>query len=767
MASDLESLLAEYIERLEDGEKLTPEDFCNEHPDRSDELLAALSRLEKVDDLFPQELQTPGVMGPYEILEPIGRGGLGMVLRARDRRAAAGEDIVAVKLLNPMALLNPRARERFRREGEALSRISHRNIVGIREVGFHNEQPYLVMDLVDGRSLAEIVTEARLRSEGLPNAWDALDLPGEGSGAQRAARLVARLARAIAALHAEGILHRDLKPHNVIVTDAGEPVVIDFGLAVDESFETLTVTGDVVGTLAYMSPEQARGERVTEPTDIYGVGAILHELLTLEPPHGGAGSGSLLRAVTQRGAGRIERIDPAVPRPLAVVVYRCLAFAPRRRYGNAAAVADDLEAFAAGEPVAGPAPGVWERAGDALRRHKQQVAGVAALIVVSAVVVTSIVLVQGQARREREFQSARQDAAVAWLDRKDEVLSEHVETLSTLKPEDPVTTFFGILAAGDGDSSALAPGWRELYEGINDRLNDPSAAMASVDKAYRLLPESALPPAVLGRAARTAEDLPLAIRELSVAIGRAPRSGRLRFELGRALYESGDVEGAIEPSTRATELDAENPFYWTQLARVCYYTKRYAEGLSAARMAAKNSSESETEVLRSLGVLLTSNGKHEEALAVFHELYRLDPRSRNTCFSLGLVYDTLDDHLQAMRYYQEAIDAFENESQGRLHLANIYAGANRAGCEKCLDFFTANPKYLDPDRAEGLCLEALEIDGGRDMRALLTIISVLAKIDRLRDLIPRLEAERDAATDDKRVANLQRAIRRAKSVLPD
>ncbi len=265
-------------------------------------------------------------VGPYEIHEEIARGGMGVVYRAHDPRV--GRD-VALKLLLEFEA-NPDELERFKIEAEALARLKHPGVVSVHDLGWHQGKPYLVMDLVEGESL-----DARLKRGG------PLD-----TTTTRA--LFVELANALQAVHEAGILHRDLKPQNVLVTPEGRGVLIDFGLAKlsADGRKSLTQSGTIMGTPAYMAPEQARGQRrkLCPRTDVYGLGATLYTALTGHPPFEGASTLGVLSKVCEDEPLLPRQLRPEADRQLERVCLRSLAKAPENRYPNCAAFAAALSA---------------------------------------------------------------------------------------------------------------------------------------------------------------------------------------------------------------------------------------------------------------------------------------------------------------------------------------------------------------------------------------------------------------------------------------
>ena len=276
----------------------------------------------------------PGArVGAYVLDAEIGRGGMGVVYRARDERLGR---TVAVKALSPHLLRDPRARARLEREARAAAALLHEAVATVFALEEHAGQPCIVSEYVDGQTL-----RARLDTGPMPP--------------QEAAGLGIAIARALGAAHAHGIVHRDLKPENVMLTAAGRVKVLDFGIAHvdDETARTVTATGFVLGTPGYMAPEQLRGQPVDARTDVFALGVVLYELMTGQAPFGREPSPSVVAAVLERTPSDPAAIQPGVPDALSAVVMRCLAKDPADRYASMAQVAAALERARAPHAAAG------------------------------------------------------------------------------------------------------------------------------------------------------------------------------------------------------------------------------------------------------------------------------------------------------------------------------------------------------------------------------------------------------------------------------
>jgi WD40 repeat protein len=310
----------------------------------------------------------PAIPG-YEIEGVLGRGGMGVVYRARHlalRRA------VALKLILAGGQAGAAERQRFQVEAEAVARLQHPNIVQIYEVGEHDGRPYCALELVEGGSLAQ-----KLADGSLP--------PAEAAG------LVETLARAVELAHCRHIVHRDLKPANVLLQAQGSqtgglgaPKLTDFGLARRLDAEGHpTQTGMVMGTPSYMAPEQARGEAVGPPTDVYALGAILYECLTGRPPFKGPSAVETLDLVRRQEPVAPRWLNAGVPRDLETVCLKCLRKEPQKRYPSAEGLAEDLRRWRVGEPIAARPVGVVER-GLKWARRRPAVAALCLVLVLSA-----------------------------------------------------------------------------------------------------------------------------------------------------------------------------------------------------------------------------------------------------------------------------------------------------------------------------------------------------------------------------------------------
>jgi WD40 repeat protein/tRNA A-37 threonylcarbamoyl transferase component Bud32 len=353
-AARLTEVIHDYLRAVDQGRVPDREELLRRHSDLASDLAAFFADQDRLDQVarnmrseppaepptLPPESQpsassilgTVRYFGDYELLEEIARGGMGVVYKARQ---VSLNRIVALKMILAGQLASEADVKRFRTEAEAAANLDHPNIVPIYEVGEHQGQHYFSMKYVEGGCLSDQVP--RLVHE-----------PRE------TARLVVQVARAVHHAHQRGILHRDLKPGNVLLDTHGEPHVTDFGLARKvEGGSDLTRTGAIVGTPSYMAPEQARAEKgLTTAVDVYALGAILYELLTGRAPFRAETPLDTALQVIEREPVRPRALNPFTNQDLETVCLKCLEKEPGRRYDSAAALGDDLQRWLADEPIA-------------------------------------------------------------------------------------------------------------------------------------------------------------------------------------------------------------------------------------------------------------------------------------------------------------------------------------------------------------------------------------------------------------------------------
>src|SRR5579884_45930 len=466
--------LDEYLAALEAGKKLDRQEFLSRHSAIADALAECLEGMEALHQASsasqPSDggsltgaagLQEGTPLGDYRLLREIGRGGMGIVYEAE--QLSLGRRI-ALKVL-PFALtLDPRQLQRFKNEARAAAQLHHQHIVPVYAVGSERGVHFYAMQYIEGQSLAEVIRD--LRQQAKPNsmfsrepqasvAADAtasyIPQPEAASGVASAPRVlisrgadatplasalatsysadsrgfyrtVARLgiqaAEALEHAHEYGVIHRDIKPGNLMVDAHGHLWITDFGLAQFQTEASLTQSGDLLGTLRYMSPEQASGQRITidHRTDIYSLGATLYELLTLRPPLEGNNRQTLLHQILNDEPKPLRTFQKSIPVELETIILKAMAKSPGERYATAREFADDLSRFLQDKPIQARRATPVQRLRKWARRHPSIVwaAVVLCLLTVAGSLVSAAMIQQAYKREktraeeaEKEFQLAR------------------------------------------------------------------------------------------------------------------------------------------------------------------------------------------------------------------------------------------------------------------------------------------------------------------------------------------------------------------------
>jgi len=418
--------------------------------DRIDHLAAPPTPAAEMPTLGPAEVKTDAPLGivryfgDYELLAEIARGGMGVVYKARQ---VSANRLVAVKLILAGQLSSAEDVRRFRSEAEAAAHLDHPHIVPIFEVGEHEGQQFYSMKLVEGDSLSQHVG----RLQHAPRV---------------AASVLATVARAVHYAHQRGVIHRDLKPANILIDAQGQPHVVDFGLAKRvEGDAKLTQFGAIVGTPSYMAPEQAegRGKRVGPAADVYALGAILYECLTGRPPFKARTTLETIYQVVNKEPVPPSQLHARTPRDLETICLKCLRKEPEQRYDSAAALAEDLRRWQAGEPIAARPVGRGERAAKWVKRNPL-VAALGTLVVLSVLGGASGVFVKYLDAKEQEGIARRkaQEAEDALSDR-DAALTQARDDAEAMRKQLATSNVLLAQAAWDSNNPVVA---RERLEAV-------------------------------------------------------------------------------------------------------------------------------------------------------------------------------------------------------------------------------------------------------------------------------------------------------------
>jgi tetratricopeptide (TPR) repeat protein len=637
----------ELLDELFDREA-TPEVVCGACP----ELLPAVherwrqicrARAE-LDSLFPvwphgipptmppEELPLPQVPG-YDVDAVLGHGGMGVVFRARHLRLGR---LVALKMTLAGSYAGPHERERFRREAEAIAALRHANIVQVYDVGDWAGRPYFTMELIDGGSLAQRLT-------------------GAPQPARQSAALLATLAEAMHAAHQGGIVHRDVKPANILFTPDGAPKVTDFGLARRlEGGAGLTLSGVPLGTPSYMAPEQARGQsRAVGPgVDVYALGAILYELLTGRPPFRAETPGETVQQVIDQEPVPPARLNARVPRDLETVCLKCLQKEPHRRYASAAALADDLRRFGEGRPIQARPLGLAARSWRWGRRNPA-----AAALMATALALVGLAIGGGfwleHERGARRAETARRE------EREAQVVEAALEQASALGRQGRWPDARAVLGDALSQLSSSAPA--NLEERLMRARSDANMAAELEEIRLRLSTDPtktrATAPTLYAEAFRRYYSLDLLMQEPAEAAARVGNSA-IRDTLLAYLHDWHYWALDADRAKLRAVLDRADDDPWRRAFREAVAARDTTVPRDTRTMAVLATSPGALAqpplVLSGLGGVLLVDGRREEALALLREAQQRHPEDFWLNYLLGQFWEKASPQV-AVGYFRAAV----------------------------------------------------------------------------------------------------------------
>jgi serine/threonine protein kinase len=715
----LAALVERITRQIEEGESVDIDELAAKNPEWAHQLrrlvpaLTEIARLER-DSIGGGER----LFGDFRIVREIGRGGMGVVYEAQQIGMSRR---VALKVLPAAAALDRRALERFQLEARVAGLLQHPRIVPVFSVGQAGEIPYYAMRYIEGGSLADLITQVRgLVGPGGDASTSALAIgmlsgrfasprrdvrgPSAHVGARPNAaptaagpdfdrsihtsayiRTVARLgvqaAEALGHAHDQGVVHRDIKPANLLLDLHGDLWVADFGMACIEGNAGLTVTGDLPGTLRYMSPEQALGPRalVDRRTDIYALGATLYELLTLQPAVEGSDRREIFRRIAEAEPTPLRKRNPAIPADLATIITTALCKDPSGRYATAWRLADDLTRFLEGQPIlarqVGPVARTWRWC-----RRKPVLAGLAAsLVVVLLGGLTGITLNWREAVRQRALVALERDQKEA--QRALAVAAAEQARIQGAKA-DAINHFLTekllLQAAPEQNPGALTVTLREALDRAAQGVGSSFQGHPDTQAAVRLSLGKAFHE--LGEYAKSETHLRAAHQWLGrTGNTRNPDDTRARIELGHILFHLdrlGESESLLTSAERETRTELGPGHELSLLA--ARYLGELLEALSRgdeaealyrrtvmdARQALGPKHLSTLNAMNDLGILLTRKKRFAEAEPYFREALRLKretigpehPDTFTTLCNQGFTLDALGRAEEAEVMIEESLN---------------------------------------------------------------------------------------------------------------
>jgi len=625
----LADVLLVYIEACEEGTEPDRDIFLAAHPELKDDLEEFFAGRDEVERLVGPVLDSGlsppdepasslGLLGDFRLIREIGRGGMGLVYEAQQLSLRRQ---VALKVLPFAASVDPRRLQRFQNEAAAAAHLRHENIVPVYAVGCERGVHYYAMQFVEGQSLAALLSEFRMADEspsGLLSSTDAAaHLTTERRSGHPAwfdwvAGLTRQAALALDHAHETGVVHRDIKPGNLLLDTRGQIWVADFGLALVAGDSGLTVTGELLGTLRYASPEQALGRRgiVDHRSDIYSLGATLYEMLTLQPPFDGLDRHELLRQISDETPPNPRTIVPSIPPALETIVLKALRKEPADRYATAQEFAADLQRFLERRPVLARPPSVGEQFRMWARRHPVVflTVGLMSIMVTVGSVITAA-LVGAEQERTRAAQSRAEEAYVRARERAIEAESR-------------------LAFARRAVDELLSVSEEELADRPGMEMLRKRVLLTALSYYEELLDERG------GNSTARAELLDTTSRVERILSDLAVLRSSTRFYLLRQTVVRDDLELSPEQIAQVGELTVKASREWAESFRDIGLVSPAERGRRSIRQARANEAELNRILTLSQQARLQQIGLQSEGSAAFRdpevaELLGLTPDQRN------------------------------------------------------------------------------------------------------------------------------------------
>jgi hypothetical protein len=720
-ASNVGAILDAYLRALEKGEAPPREELLKQHPACAAELSAALDGLEFIHRAtreMPRTLKEGDLpparelLGDFKLVRELGRGGMAVVYEAE--QVSLGRR-VALKVLPFAAVLDPKQLQRFKNEALSAAHLHHPHIVPVYAVGCERGVHYYAMQLVEGQSLAAAIRDMKGQA---PAGEPRTPISSHGSNqdpayVRMAASLGVQAAEALDHAHQLGIVHRDVKPGNLLVDHLGELWITDFGLAHSVRDGDLTITGELLGTFRYMSPEQTRAKRtpMDHRTDVYSLGATLYEVLTLEPAFPGDDPHVVMRDIAEKDPIAPRRLNPALPVDLETILLKAMAKDPSSRYATAQEMAEDLARYLDDQPILARRPSLAARSSKWARRHRGFVAAAAVVLLLGVVSLVADIVRVGHEQRNTKaaldqansnLRLARSavdkflveigvadmadqpvprpkrkhllETALHFYEREfadRDSVGTRVTILHALhRFDDAIRLLDGQLAVDPSYSWALMQRGHMLWH-----LKRNEEAVATLRQAIEAESGLAEAHSFLGCVLAETGRLQEALAEHDQAIELSPEVAPYRNYRGNVLLDLGRPQDALVEFDRAISLDPNLPNPHSGKASALSGLGRLEDALA----------EYDRSIIvdpgyawgyTGRGMTLAALGRLDDALRAHNTAIELDPDSARAHVNRGLVLKELGRIDDAVADYQEAIRLEPTliEAHEDLTVARIEAG---------------------------------------------------------------------------------------------
>jgi serine/threonine protein kinase/Tfp pilus assembly protein PilF len=708
-----------------------------------------LGRRRRTSRGIPAGVGCQELLGDFRLLREIGRGGMGVVYEAE--QLSMGRR-VALKILPFVAIAEDKSLQRFRNEVRAAAALEHPHIVSVYSIGEERGVHYYAMQLVRGQSLAELIRQLRAtrqRQSESQSGPATIGLAGESNGSELevheeaeapspqgaggsdgstrdeqahvgtvidsrrptemfrvVARLMIQAAEALQHAHDQGVYHRDIKPGNLMLDAAGRLYVTDFGLARIGTDAGVTMTGDLVGTLRYMAPEQALGNRavVDHRADTYSLGATMYELLTFEPAFDGADRGRLLRQIAEEEPRAPRKIDRRIPAELETITLKAMAKAPEDRYQSAQRLADDLRAFLEDRPITAKPPSLVGRAAKWSRRHRGLIASMAAILVVLTIgsLVSSALLLLEQQRTK--VAAAESRAIVSFL------VNDLIAAPKDEKKLDREVTVTDVLVNAEAKISKALADQPLVEAGVRQVMAESYRTLKKFDKAEAHARRALeLRTKLLGPADHDTLQSTETMSQVLIGEGKFDEAERV---CGAALDATRQILGPEHPATlasmrRISELMAQRDEYKDRDAALRFCR----ETLDLSRRVLGPHNHDTLAAMNSLATVLYKCGYTEEADALFDETWQSSRRFLAPDDPLTIqLTKNYARRLAEQGQRAQAANLFKQILTGQRHVLGL---KDPDTLDTILDLANADVTAGDYDEAVRLCEEGLA--AARDM----------------------------------------------------
>lgn len=652
-------------------------------------------------DVPPPE-NIPHHVGRYPIRKQLGKGGMGKVFQAYDPELKRD---VALKTM--LAFEDEQMLKRFIQEAEMMAKLSHPYIVKVYDIGNTDGIPYFAMEFVEGRTLAQC-----LQQEKIP--------------VRRVAEMMRKVAEAIHYAHRHGILHRDMKPSNIMVDNQGEPKVMDFGLAMNASSDSkLSQSGVAIGTPAYMPPEQALGKRraLDERSDVYSLGAVLYESLTGVAPFHGTTSQIILKQVIERDPVPPSQIAPRVPKELENICLTAMAKDKQHRYSSAQEFAEDLERFLSHERVLASAPSRFYKFSKWF--HQNRLLGGVTVSLGLLFIVVSFLFYHKIQVKEREINDAKVKAQEAEAKSKEvehkaiqaaeeyRMLQAAEERKARRAQEERAKASEELQRAKEelaGKipsrlSGKLSPAEKVYMQGLKyckmGRLVEAEAAMQKViELSPKFVPALNDLGVIYYRKGRVAE----AINSWEKALALNPKSPTTYMNLGSAYFHEGRDAEAIATLRKALELDPKSSRVRVCLGNLYKQQKKLTEAREEYTAAIRLNPEN-YDGYNGLGAISMLQGNLDEAVKSFCQAIKIYPDGEEAHNNLGCVYLEQGKITEAAAKFETALQLRPNYAVAHKNLADTYAqlGKVAEAVKQCCQAIDLKPNFAEAHFSLGKC----------------------------------------------------------------